>query len=886
MNGWLHRLFRKRQSEKLLDAELRYHLDQMVGAYVASGVQIAEARRRARLAFGGLEQVKEDCREARVEYHVQDVLCDLRYAFRSLTKDLRFSLIVIFALALGIGATTMMFSVIYGAFYDPFPYRDFQHTVVFEMWDLTQAHEKETRFHYTIPEFLEIRQENHVFEDMIGNYTLPVLYADGQRTRRFRGGYVTTNGFDFLGVPPLLGRAFSSDDVQPGAPLVFLMNYKLWQTEFHGDPKVLGKSFLLNGKARTLVGIMPKRFNGYNAGVWLPLGLTPGADGTVSPFLDPDMIWVAARLKKGVSVDAAAADVDAILHRLAQATPGELYPARFEVRARTLVDFVVGDFKKTLYALLTAVLMLLLIACLNVGNLLLARATCREREIAIRATLGASRGRLIRQLLVESFVLAAIACFTGCVLAYFGLKALMLIIPRGPIPEEAVIGLNPAVLLFALAITVLTTLVSGLAPALHAVRGDLHVSMTGSSGGGIGSFRHGKLRAALVIAEVMLSIVLLTGAGLMMRSFFALTHVDLGFDPGHILYAMVTRGGDTHAGDAEKNQLFFDRAVQRINALPGVIAVTQTIGLPPLWVDDSDITILGKSPTRHWESMVDLCDQSYFRMFGIGLLSGRLISETDIASVQHVAVVNQTFATKYFASQNPLGQKIKFYAFDQLPGMPRDTYFEVIGVVTDLHNRGLLDPPLPQAFLPRSITGFGNRFIVASTAVNPKDLLPSVQHAIWTLDANATIETMGSVRDVLAEEVYTRPQFAVIILGIFAGLGLALALIGIFSVMAYIVALETHDIGVRMALGARYRDVLTMVLWPALRLILVGILTGVLASLCLSRFLVSQIQGVSSTDPLTLFAVVLLFLLVGIVAALLPARRAAGIDPLAALRYE
>lgn len=885
--GWLRRLFQKRQAEKQLDAELRFHLDQMVSAYVASGVQPEEARRRAHLTFGGLEQVKEECREAHVEHHVEDFLRDLQYAFRSLAKDRRFALIAIFALALGIGATTVMFSVIYNVFYDPFPYRDFQHSVVFEVWDLAKASEKEARFHYTIPEFLAIREQNHVFEDVIGNYTLSVLYADGKSTRRFRGGYVTANGFDFLGVPPFLGRSFSPDDVKPDAPFVFLMNYRLWQTEFHGDPKILGKTFILNGKPRTLVGIMPQRFNGYNASVWLPLGMIPGADGTVFPFKDPAVIWSMGSLKKGVSLETAAADLDAILHRIAQNNPGDLYPAQFEVRTRTLVDFVVGDFKTTLYALLGAVSMLLLIACLNVGSLLLARATVREREIAVRAALGASHGRLIRQLLVESFVLAAAACFAGCLLAYFSLKALALIIPRGPVPEEAAIGLNPAVLVFALAVAVLTTFICGLAPALHIVRGNLRAHMSGGGKGIGGGFRHGKLRAVLVISEVALSVVLLTGAGLMMRGFFALTHVDLGFDPQHILYALVTPAGDIHSEEGEKNQLFFEQAVLRVKALPGVISATQSLSLPPLWEEGgSEIIVFGKPPGPHEESLVDLCDESYFRVFGLRLLRGRLISETDITSVRHVAVVNETFAIAYFGRENPLGQKIKFGIFDQLPRTPRDAYFEVVGVVTDFRNHGLLDPPEPEAFLPRSITAIGNRFIVASTATDPKALLPSVQHEIWALDPNAAVEMIGSVKDALTQEAFTQPQFGVITIGVFAGFGLALALIGIFSLMAYTVALKTHEIGIRMALGAQHGNVLIMVLWKALRLIVVGILVGVLASLGLTRLLASQIQGVSSADPLTFFAVVILFLIVGVLAALLPARRAASIDPLAALRYE
>jgi putative ABC transport system permease protein len=886
VSGWVRRLFPKRPADRDLDAELRFHLEQRARDFEALGLSPQEARRRANLAFGGLEQVKQDCREARTGNHVQDFLLDFRYALRSLGKDRRFALIAVFALALGIGATTVMFSVIYGVVFDPFPYRDFQRSVMFEMWDLTGRQAQETRFHYTIPEFLAIREQNHVFEDIIGNYTLDVSYRNGKGTRRFRGGYVTGNGFDFLGVPPFLGRVFTPEDVKPGAPFVFIMNYRLWQTEFNGDPKILGSTFFLNGKPRTLVGIMPQRFNGYNASLWLPLGLSAGADGASFPVKDPEVIWAMARLKKGITLQAAAADVDAILHRLSQANPGEHYPRRFKVVTRTLLDFVVGDFKKTLYALLAAVSMLLLIACSNVANLLLARATVREREIALRASLGASRGRLIRQLLVESFVLAATACLTGCLFAYLGLKGLVAIIPRGPIPEEAMIGLNPAVLLFALALAVLVTLICGLAPALHAVRGNLQLGMTGGGKGVRSSFRHGKLRAGLVIAEVALSITLLTGAGLMMRSFFALTHLDLGFDPQRILYARVTPAGEGHLEAAEKNQVFFEQVLQRTKALPGVISATESLGLPPLGGSGSDITVLGKPPAPHWESMMELCGEPYFQILGIRLLRGRLISETDVGSALHVAVVNEAFATTYFGSEDPLGQKIKFNVFDQLKGTPHDAYFEVVGVVADFRNRGLPEPPTPEAFLPYSITGIGERFILASTAVDPKSLLTSLQREIWAVDSNAAVSSSGSIKNLLAEDVYTRPRFGLIAIAVFAGIGLALVLIGIFSVMAYTVALQTHDIGVRMALGAQQGNVLKMVLWKGLRLISVGVLLGVLASLGLTHLLAGQIQGISARDPLTFFAVVILFLAVGLIASLLPARRAAGIDLLTALRYE
>jgi putative ABC transport system permease protein len=390
----------------------------------------------------------------------------------------------------------------------------------------------------------------------------------------------------------------------------------------------------------------------------------------------------------------------------------------------------------------------------------------------------------------------------------------------------------------------------------------------------------------LVIAEVALSIVLLTGAGLMMRGFFALTHVDPGFDPARMLYAWVSTAEHGPYETAVKKKLFYEQILQRIKGLPGVTNAAISLSTPPLGGAGSEIIVLGEHDAQHWESAVDLCSETYFQTLGVRLLRGRLLSQTDIDSARQVAVVNEAFARTYFGSENPLGQKIKFKVFDELPDTPHDSYFEVVGVISDFKNRGLLEPPAPEAFLPHSITGFGDRSILATTSMDPKALLASVQREIWALDSSAAVTHSGSIQDFLAELAYTKPQFGVIATSTFAGIGLALVLVGIFSVMAYTVALRTHEIGIRMALGAQHGNILTLVLHEGVRLISVGILIGVIVSLGLARFLASQISGVSATDPLTFLAVVILFLIVGLIAALLPARRAAGIDPLIALHYE
>jgi len=378
----------------------------------------------------------------------------------------------------------------------------------------------------------------------------------------------------------------------------------------------------------------------------------------------------------------------------------------------------------------------------------------------------------------------------------------------------------------------------------------------------------------------------LTGAALLMRSFFALTHAEVSFDPSHMLYARVVSSADDHFESSPRKKFFFDQVLKRVAAVPGVVNATESLGLPPLGGAGSDITVLGRPHTQNWDSMMELCDESYFRTLGLRLVLGRLLSQNDVASDRYVAVINQAFVRAYFGSENPLQQKIKFNVFDELPNTPHDAYFEVVGVVGDFKNNGLLEPTLPEVFLPRSVTDVGDRMILATTSVDPKSLVPQVEREVWAVDPNAAVTTSGSVKDLMVERTYVQPQFGAIATGAFATIGLLLALVGIFSIMAYSVTLQTHQIGVRMALGAQQSDVLAMVLWQGLRLVSIGILIGLFASFALTRFLASQIPGVSTTDPMAFCAAVILFLATSLIACLLPARHATRLDPLMALRYE
>ena len=823
-----------------------------------------------------------------METHLESLTRDFRYSLRNLRKSRRFSLIAICALAFGIGACTVVFSVIYNVFFHALPYKDFDRSVVFEIRNTANAAGSKGRSYFSPAEFRAIREQNHVFEDMIAHGVVGRLfYDDGKSTRVLPSGEtVSTNTFDYLGVPPLLGRTISEEDGRPGSPPVFVMNYRLWKREFGGDPNILGKSFILRGTPRTLVGIMPARFNAFGASLWMPTRADEAGGNLIG------------RLKPGVSVQAAGAELDAIAHRLQKANPRGTFPENFTVEAQTLLDSLIGSFKKTLYALLAAVFLLLLIACSNVANLLLARATAREREIAMRVTLGATRGRLIRQLLVESFVLAAAASAVGCGLAYFGLRAVVTLIPAGTLPAETVLHINAPVLLLTLGVTFLSTILCGLAPALHVVRGDVQPHLTGSGKGAGQGAQQGKLRAFLVVAEVALSIVLLIGAGLLMRSFLILTRVDLGFNPKNVLYFEVVwrdsynfswRDPASIVNVRTRKNSVTRRLLDRMKAVPGVLSAAECEKEPPLNSDLTDVIIPGRPHVERWEATDESVSEDYFHTLGVPLLHGRVFSQDDVTAARHVMVINQAFARQYFPNEDPLGRTVKLAAFDQpYRDAPRDAYFEVVGVVANYKSRDYENPSwqeFPQVFIPYSVQVFSWRTFMARTSADAASVLGSMSKVVQSIDPGVAINTSGTLEASL-NEFYRGPQFELVTLTSFSVIGLVLVFIGVFSVMGYTVSLQTREIGIRMALGAQQRNVLRLVLLNGLRLVVAGIFAGLLGSYALTRFLASQISGVAASDPTTFAAVVAIVMSACLTACFLPARRAAQTDPLVALRYE
>ena len=810
---------------------------------------------------------------------------DVRYAIRGLLKDRGSVALALLALALGIGATTVVFSVVYSVLIAGFPFENPSTVVHFYVHAANQASPLGRNW-FTAPEFLDYRAQNHSFSTVMGGGSMEVLYTLDNSTYRVRGAILDPHALPGLGIKPILGRTVTDSDGAAGAPPTFLMSDRMWHERFNRNPGILGMTLTLNGVPRTLIAVLPPRFVIENADVFFPTAVTADMTEAVvgGPANQPLFVWTFARLKPGVSLSQAAADINVIAHNEAKLHP-ELYPKQFNITLATFADaYLSKSLKKMVYILLGAVLMLLLIACSNVANLLLARATAREKELAVRATLGASRARLVRQLLMESFLLAAIGTMIGCFLAYAGMQWVKTAIPANAVPAETEIRFSTEALIGTAAVTILTTILCGLLPALRAARSDLQNRLMGTGKGVGGSSRHGALRGVLVAVQVSLAMVLLIGAGLMMRTFFALQQINLGIDPKNILMGRVVFPRNQYA-TADAQNLFYQQTLQRIGVIPGVVASSPSLGTPVEGTASSRIDVPGIAHSDTWTCDIDFVGEGYFQTVGLPLVRGKLFSAADVDSKRRVAVINRTFAQEYFAGEDPIGRTIQIQ-LNPSPDIAHGPVFEVAGIVADARNEGMESAIKPEAFVPYTVTGVPEGTILIRTSMDPLSVLHNVQQQIWNVDRNVAFTGADSLEKVLHDDYTASPEFGFALLGIFAGIGLILSAIGVFSVMAYTVSLQTHDIGIRMALGAQRGGVMKMVLLKGLRPIFVGVAVGWLASYGLTRLMASQIYGVTATDPWTFSGVAMVLVAVGSIACLLPARRATQVDPLIALRYE
>jgi predicted permease len=799
---------------------------------------------------------------------------DIHFGLRTLLKDRGFLVTAVLALALGIGSATAIFSVIDNVLMEPFPYTDGQRLMAIEIHDSSSTDQFGRQF-FSQPEFLDYQEQNHIFDRSIGVRGDRVLMTGtGETPEKFDGARVTGNTFQFLGVPALLGRVATPDDAKPGAPPVFVLSYKVWQSRFAGNSSIVGKTFTLDGTPRTLIGIMPRRFALWGADLWIPT--------SVKTDLNAPFLFLLGHLKPGLTAKAAQLDVAILAQRLSTVYP-KLYPKKFDVRVPSLVDNVVGKFRETLYTLLAAVGLLLLVACANVANLLLAKATARDREFAIRSSLGAGRVRIVRQLLVESMLLALVGAATGCLFAWAGLKVLVAALPKYTFPDEAAITLNGRVLAATIATAVGTALIFGLAPAVGSFARNLSEPLK-AGGRGNSGFRRGRLRNALIVCEVALSVILLTGAGLLMRSFMMQRKIELGLRPEKLLTTQVFLGNKYKTADEQSR--FFRELMPRVQALPGVLNASAALDFPPFGGVDTDFEAAGVTHSEKWKGQVGLVDTQFFQTVGLRLLRGRTLTETDVAGKRKVAVVNRTLAAKFFPGQDPLGKRIQLTGLEKAPEPIRNPWFEVIGVTSDVKNHGLREAVLPEAYAPYTLSSYGGFVVYVRAAGNPKALATALEGAVLAMDKSVVPQQTNTVEETLNLFEFSKPRFGLELFAVFAAIGLVLVSVGVYSVVSYTVSQQSREIGIRMALGARAYHVRNLVMKAGIRFILIGVVLGTAVSFFLMRLVESQVWGVSTHDPVTLLGVIAILVTVGIAACYVPSLHATRVDPMIALRYE
>ncbi len=817
--------------------------------------------------------------EVRGSFHgLEDLRRDVAYGVRTLSRTRGFTIAAMLTLALGISAVTVIYSVLRNVVLDPFPYSRSDRLVNVVLRD---ASDRQLRGPYfAAEEFLFYQQQATAFEDVVGTSRDSMLWQGDNGAERFDVAWMTPNGFDFLGVKPMLGRVFDASDAAPDAPRVAVMCHRAWVRSFGADPGVLGRTLMLDGTAWTVIGIMPPRFEWNIADLWLPAALNPADD----PRTPRGTRAFQAHLRPGVSPREAEAQLNVIGGRRAQAYPDQ-YPPRYRFQVIKVVDWVVRDFRAVLYTMFGAVSLLLVIACCNVANMLLARATIREREIAIRSAIGASRGRIVRQLLVESGLLAAGGLIAGSLMAYGGIQALARLLPPGQgVPWETQIRLDRPVLVFAVIVAAASTFAFGLFPALQSVRRDIGAG-TNVAGRTTAGPKQTRMRSSLVIAQVALSIVLLLGAGLLMRTFLKLVGVDLGFDPKRVLVVGLAFPPRQDMSP-EGQRLVYRQMIERSTAVPGVLSVALANSFPPFGGMPSGLEIPGIALPPTSQAIVRFCSERLPDTLGIPIVKGRGFSTSDMEQAQRVAVINETLARRYFGSEDALGRVIRLPRLTTLPRPITDPTFQVVGIMRDVVNQGPREQPTPEVLLPFSLrlpSGFG---LVVRTADDPMRAVNSLRREIQVVDPQVALANPLTLERLIQMNFYLRPGFSLLVLGIFAATGAVLVALGIYGVLAYTVSQQTREIAIRMALGGESGHVVGMIVRFGLRLVAAGLIIGLAVSFGTNRLLTTQLWNTSPNDPVTFAVVILLIATIGVLACWVPARRAVRVQPMMALRHE
>jgi len=863
-------LFHRDELDQELDEELRFHLDRLIEQNIKNGMSPEDARHAALKTFSRVDQSKEECRDARGVGLVENIIRDVSYSLRILIKNYAFTVVVIATLALGIGANTAIFSFANGILLRPLPYPQSERLVFLDETALKRGIDSMA---VSYPNFLDWREQNKVFED-IGVYFGANRFAlsGAGEPVEVRGSYISHGLFEILRVSPQLGRTFTADEDRPDEDAVVILGDSLWRKNFGGDPNIIGRKIMISNRARTVVGVMPPGFKFPQVSdMWVPVALTTKTFTRTDHGLNS-----IARLKDGVSLSEAQAEMNNIAARIEQQNP--ITNEGLGVSVTSLHDTLTGDYRKALLILLGVVGCVLLVACVNVANLMLARATARQKEFALRAALGASRWRITRQLMVESLLLAFVGGVVGFILSIWALRLLLTAIPI-QLPFWMNFGIDLRVLGFTAGITLLTGLIFGAAPALQTSRVDLNDTLK-EGGRGSGGVRS-RARSLLVVSEIALSLVVLVGAGLMIQSFLRLKRVNIGLNAHNVLTASISLPRTKYKED--QRATFFKQLLERVRSLPGVEAASATATVPlsgdgwgrSLTVEGFPVLPVGQAPMiQH-----TVVTPGYFRTMGIPLLSGRDFNDADAKDSPNVTIIDERLAREYWPNESPIGKRIRF-------GPPEDNepWHTIVGVVGAVRHQRMQEDTRKSVYLPHQKIPVGGLALMARTSSNPEDLAGAIRREVAQLDPDLPV-SVSTMDEVVAESIW-QPRLYATLFGAFAGGALLLALIGIYGVMAFLVQTRTHEIGVRMALGATTRDVFKLIVGRGMKLTAVGVLIGVAGAIALTRLMHSLLFNTSATDPVTFIVISLLLCSAAFLACYLPARRAAKVDPLVALRYE
>ncbi len=878
LRAWFLRLggfFNKKRSNQEFAQEMESHLQMHVDDNLRSGMTPEEARRNALIKLGGVTQAEENYHDRHGIPALETFVQDLRFAFRMLLKNPGFTFVAMLILALGIGANTAMFSVIHAVLLKPLAYSEPDRIVTLATFWKADAHQSQV----SGPDYHDWHDQSDAFESMASyNHwdTSVIAQTNSSATAEYAHvAPVAAEFFNVFGMSPAVGREFSAEELKPGSVGAAIVTYTFAARHFGEAAMALGKPLQIAGKSRAIVGVMPLGFRFPDkTDVWI----TEDAFEPGYTERSAHNYKVVGRLRTGVTLEQAQAQMKTIGARIEQKYPDS--NSGLSVAVTRLRDQIVGDYRLTLYVMLAAVGVVLLIACANLANMLLAKAVGRAREIAIRAAVGASRVRIVRQLITESVVLALLAGALGVALAFWGSRALVALAPTD-IPRLAEAGIDGRVLVFALGVSLVASLLFGLAPALQVMRADLNTALKQSVQRSGGGSLADHMRQALVVAEIALSVILVAGAGLLIKSFVALQNVSLGFQTERVLVVEASVPA-SDLESARRATRFYRDLLPRLRAVPGVLSAG-AIGVPPgdtesdggYYIDHLPTTFSVRAPN----AVFSVVAPDTFATAGIPLRGGRDFKEGDTYNAPFVAVINEALARQAFPDQDPIGHSI-------FCGLDSNNPMKIVGIVGNTRQYGPAREPSPEIFMPyeQHPQPATDLSLLVRTSMEPGALSPVVREKIHELSSEVPIKL--TTMEALSSENVAAPRFRTLLLGIFAGLAMGLALVGVYGVMSYVVGQRSNEIGLRMALGATQGDVLRLVLRQTLLLAGSGIVIGLAGAAAVTQFLTSMLFGVKATDPATYAAVVALLVLAALAASYLPARRAVRVDPMVALRYE